>query len=73
VAPEPAAAGQAVLYGGYPQILRNQRAAKLTLVFQHFMTKVSSVDPDRIIWIPASRYFIGLATMMNLLTSNGQE
>ena len=47
--PDPLQETDVVLFGGYPQILRQTRVAKLDVKFQWFGTKVNSVDNERIV------------------------
>ena len=41
-----------VLYDGYPQVLRNPKGDQVEFPFQWFASRVSSIDPDRIILDP---------------------
>jgi len=50
--PDPAIVGDVVLYGGYPQELRNPKGDQVEFRFQWFVSRVSSTDPNRIILDP---------------------
>ncbi len=44
--------GAVVVHGGFPQILRVPKTAKVTFPFQWFATRVNAVDAKRIVLVP---------------------
>ena len=47
--PDPLLESDVVIFGGYPQVLRETRVTKLDVKFQWFGTKVNSVNSERIV------------------------
>ena len=50
--PDPLDAGEVVLHGGFPQVLREPNTARVTFPFQYFATKANSTDGNRIVLDP---------------------
>lgn len=50
--PQPLTTKDVVLYGGYPQVLRNPKTMEVEFPFQHFFTRVNSVDDKVIVLEP---------------------
>ena len=50
--PDPAIDKNVLLYGGYPQVLRDPKGNQVEFPFQWFVSPVSSIDPDRMILDP---------------------
>ena len=46
--PEPLNAAEAVIHGGYPQVLRSPKTGKVEFPFQWFLTKANDADSRRI-------------------------
>lgn len=50
--PDPVTEKEVLLYGGYPQVLRNPKGDRVEFPFQWFVSRVSSVESDRLILDP---------------------
>jgi hypothetical protein len=44
--------GEVVLYGGYPQVLRNPDGGQVHFGFEYFISRISSAEPTRVVLDP---------------------
>jgi hypothetical protein len=51
---DPLQPGEVVAHGGFPQVLREPMHAQVDFPFQYFVTRVNSVDVDRIVLEPGA-------------------